>query len=80
MSSDDIIATLKTLSLHGMANAWPDVLGTARIKSIDHAAVMHQLIKAEQAYRDVRSMAYQMRTARFPYHRDLLLASPQGID
>lgn len=72
MSSDDIIATLKTLSLHGMANAWPDVLGTARIKSIDHAAVMHQLIKAEQAYRDVRSMAYQMRTARFPYHRDLL--------
>lgn len=34
-------------------------------------ALMHQLLKAESAYRDVRSMAYQMRAARFPAHRDL---------
>lgn len=72
MSSDEIAAALKSLSLHGMGNAWPEVLGTARIKSMDHEAVMHQLLKAERAYRDVRSMAYQMRAARFPYHRDLV--------
>ena len=29
--SNDIVAALKGLSLHGMASAWPEVLGTARI-------------------------------------------------
>ena len=69
--SNDVVAALKALSLHGMAGAWPEVLGTARMKSLDHEALMHQLLKAESAYRDVRSMAYQMRAARFPAHRDL---------
>jgi DNA replication protein DnaC len=41
------------------------------MKSLDHETVLHQLIKAEGAYREVRSMAYQMRVARFPCHRDL---------
>lgn len=69
--SHDVVTALKGLSLHGMAGAWPEVLGTARMKSMDHEALMHQLLKAESAYRDVRSMAYQMRAARFPAHRDL---------
>lgn len=69
--SNDVITALKGLSLHGMAGAWPEVLGTARMKSLDHEALMHQLLKAEGAYRDVRSTAYQMRAARFPVHRDL---------
>ena len=68
---NDVVTALKGLSLHGMAGAWPEVLGTARLKSRDHEALMHQLLKAESAYRDVRSMAYQMRAARFPAHRDL---------
>ena len=42
------------------------------MKSLDHEAVLHQLIKAETAQREVRSMAYQMRVARFPSHRDLV--------
>lgn len=67
----DVVTALKGLSLHGMAGAWPEVLGTARMKSLDHEALMHQLLKAESAYRDVRSMAYQMRAAKFPAHRDL---------
>lgn len=69
--SNDLAGALKGLSLHGMASAWPEVLGTARLKALDHEAVLHQLIKAESSYRDVRSMAYQMRAARFPHHRDL---------
>lgn len=69
--ANDVVAALKELSLHGMAGAWPEVLGTARIKSLDHETLMHQLLKAEGAYRDVRSMAYQMRAAKFPVHRDL---------
>jgi DNA replication protein DnaC len=69
--SSDIVAALKGLSLHGMASAWPEVLGTARIKALDHETVLHQLLKAEAAQREVRSMAYQMRVARFASHRDL---------
>ena len=68
---NDIVSALKALSLHGMASAWPEVLGTARLKTLDHEAVLHQLLKAEAAQREVRSMAYQMRIARFPAHRDL---------
>ena len=67
----DVVAGLKLLSLHGMASAWPEVLGTARLKALDHEVVLHQLIKSEAAQREVRSMAYQMRVARFPSHRDL---------
>jgi DNA replication protein DnaC len=69
--SNDIIAAFKELSLHGMASAWPELLGTARLKALDHETVVHQLLKAESAQREVRSMAYQMRAARFPAHRDL---------
>jgi DNA replication protein DnaC len=69
--SNDIVMALKGLSLHGMASAWPELLGTARMKSLDHETVQHQLIKAESAQREVRSLAYQMRAARFPAHRDL---------
>ena len=70
--SNDIVAAFKGLSLHGMASAWPELLGTARTKALDVEAVMHQLLKAERAQREVRSMAYQMRAARFPAHRDLV--------
>ena len=69
--SNDIAAALKGLGLHGMASAWPELLGMARLKAMDHEALVHQLIKAEGAHREVRSMAYQMRSARFPNHRDL---------
>lgn len=68
----DIVEELKSLGLHGMASAWPEVLGTARMKVLDHEVVLHQLIKSEAAQREVRSMAYQMRVARFPSHRDLV--------
>jgi hypothetical protein len=40
----DVVDGLKSLSLHGMASAWPEVLGTARIKALDHvkAAVINR--------------------------------------
>jgi DNA replication protein DnaC len=69
--SNEIVSSFKQLGLHGMASAWPELLGTARMKALDHEAVQHQLIKAERAQRDVRSLAYQLRAARFPAHRDL---------
>jgi hypothetical protein len=66
-----IAASLMGLISHGMASAWPELLGIARLKSLDHEALVHQLIKAERTYREVRSMAYQMLAARLPHHRDV---------
>jgi hypothetical protein len=40
----DVIDGLKSLSLHRMASAWPEILGTARMKTLDHEVVLHQLI------------------------------------
>jgi DNA replication protein DnaC len=69
--SNEIVAAFRALSLHGMASAWPELLGTARLKALDHETVLHQPLKAEAAQREVRSLAYQMRAAGFPAHRDL---------
>lgn len=56
----DVIDAFKALGLHGMASAWPEVLGTARMKSLDHEAVLHQLIKAETAQREVNRPGYEL--------------------
>ena len=37
--SNDIVTALKGLSLHGMASAWPEVLGTARIKTLEDSSL-----------------------------------------
>jgi len=42
----DVIDGLKSLSLHGMASAWPEILGTARMKTLDHEVVLHQLVSS----------------------------------
>jgi len=34
--------------------------------------ILSQLLKAETAEREVRSMAYQLKTVRFPAYRDLI--------
>lgn len=76
---NDIVSALKALSLHGMASAWRKLLGTARIKTLDLEAVLHQLFKSEAAQRMARSWVYQMRVARFPSHRDLVGSKPPCI-
>lgn len=69
--SQEIISALKALKLHGMAANYPEVAAVARHKDFSPEAFLSQLLRAEQAERLVRSMAYQMSAARFPAHRDL---------
>lgn len=69
--SQEIITALKALKLHGMAANYPEVAAQARHTDFSPEAFLTQLLKAEQAERAVRSMAYQMGAARFPAHRDL---------
>ncbi|MBV8576282.1 MAG: IS21-like element helper ATPase IstB [Acetobacteraceae bacterium] len=69
--SNETVAKLKALKLHGMASSWPELVAQARHTEFDPERFMAQLLAAERAERDVRSVAYQMTAARFPAHRDL---------
>ena len=69
--SIDTVAKLKSLKLHGMAQSWPELVAQARHAEFDPEQFMAQLLAAEGAEREVRSIAYQMNAAKFPAHRDL---------
>ena len=69
--SADIVARLKALKLHGMAANWPELLAHCRHAALEPEQLVEQLLDAEGAERNVRSIAYQMGAARFPAHRDL---------
>lgn len=67
----DLVERLKALKLHGMAQTWPELVSRAGHQAMDPAQVMEELLAAETAEREVKSLAYQMKAARFPAHRDL---------
>ena len=69
--SIDTIARLKALKLHGMASSWPELIARSRHAEFDPEHFMADLLAAESAEREVRSVSYQMKAARFPAHRDL---------
>ena len=64
--SNDIVAQLRQLKLYGMAANYPEVVAAARHTEFEPQAFVHQLVKAEIAEREVRSIAYQMGAAKFP--------------
>lgn len=70
--SNDIQQQLKALKLYGMAHSWPELVAQARHRDFDPAQFLSELIASEVAEREVKSLAYQMRMARFPVHRDLV--------
>ena len=66
-----MVTTLKSLKLFGMAQAVAD-LASQGSPAYQHAEeILGNLLKAELAEREVRSVAYQLRIARFPVYRDL---------
>jgi len=69
--SIELIGRLKALKLHGMAQSWPELVAKARLGELTPEQWMGELLAAETAEREVRSIAYQMTAARFPAHRDL---------
>src|SRR5210317_11279 len=71
MSAEAMITNLKSLKLFGMAGA-VDALAVQKAPAYQQAVdVLEGLIKAEVAEREVRSINYQMKIAKFPAHRDL---------
>ena len=71
MRHEAMITTLRSLKLFGMAHAVAE-LGEQGGPAFNAAqGMLSDLLKAEIAERDVRSVAYQMKIARFPAYRDL---------
>jgi DNA replication protein DnaC len=71
MHTNPMIPTLKSLKLYGMAHALNDLAEQDSPAFQASTGILDHLLKAELAEREVRSVAYQLKTARFPAYRDL---------
>jgi len=71
MNADAMIAILKNLKLFGMAGTIADMADQSSPAYRQAVPVLESLLKAEVAEREVRSINYQMKVARFPAYRDL---------
>ena len=69
--SDALITTFKSLKLFGMADTIATLAEQASPVYRQAVPILETLLKAEVAERDVRSINYQMKAARFPAYRDL---------
>lgn len=75
MQHELMIERLKALKLHGMAQALTDLVQQDSPAYQSCSPILSQLLRAELTEREVRSIAYQMKVAKFPAYRDL-----QGFD
>ena len=71
MQTDVMIKTLKSLKLHGMAQSIGELAVQSSPAYQQAEPILNILMKAEIADREVRSINYQMKVARFPAYRDL---------
>jgi DNA replication protein DnaC len=71
MSYTNLIETLRTLKLHGMADAFVDLSQQAGFNKLTKESLLDELARAELADRKTRSTNYQMGIAKFPVSRDL---------
>ena len=67
----DIEAELKSLRLYGMVDAWVELQEHDAQASTEGRWLLEHLLAAEQTDRAVRSINYQIHSAKFPVHRDL---------
>jgi len=71
-SERNVQSELKALRLNGMATAWADLMEQDGGSAIQSSRwLVEHLLQAEDVDRHMRSIAHQMKSARFPIHRDL---------
>ena len=66
-----LVVALRELKMFGMAHAVGELAEQGAPAFEAAQPLLAQLLKAETAEREVRSMAYQIKVARFPAYRDL---------
>jgi DNA replication protein DnaC len=62
---------LRSLKMYGMAQATTELIEQGAPVFNAAVPILSQLLKAEVAEREVRSIAYQIKAARFPAYKDL---------
>jgi DNA replication protein DnaC len=68
----EIGAELKAMKLYGMASAWAELCANGNDVGLQGSRwLIERLLEAETTDRAMRSIRYQMSSARFPIHRDL---------
>ena len=70
-ASGAVVIMLRSLKMYGMAQAVTDLIEQGSPAFEGAVPILTQLLKAEVAEREVRSIAYHMKAARFPAYKDL---------
>lgn len=71
MQTEALMAKFKSLKLFGMADAIANLAEQSSPAYKQALPILETLLNAEEAERDVRSINYQMKVAKFPSYRDL---------
>ncbi len=71
-ASGAVVIMLRSLKMYGMAQAVADLIEQGAPAFDAAVPILSQLLKAELAEREVRSIAYHMKAARFPPTRTSL--------
>jgi DNA replication protein DnaC len=66
-----IVVMLRALKMFGMAQAAGELMEQGAPAFNAAVPILSQLLKAETSEREVRSIAYQLKVARFPVYKDL---------
>ncbi len=66
-----VVVMLRGLKMYGMAQAVGELMEQGAPAFDAAVPILSQLLKAEIAEREVRSVAYQIKAARFPAYKDL---------
>jgi DNA replication protein DnaC len=70
-ASAAIVVMLRSLKMYGLAQAASELIEQGAPAFTAAVPILSQLLKAEIAEREVRSIAYQIKAARFPAYKDL---------
>jgi DNA replication protein DnaC len=70
-ASAAVVVMLRSLKMHGMAQAVSDLVEQGAPAFDAAVPILSQLLKAELAEREVRSIAYLIKAARFPAYKDM---------
>lgn len=71
MERHDLLDTLRTLKLYGMVGAYDEAVTQGIRHNNSVQEILMTLCQAEAAERKARSISYQLRTAKFPVHKNL---------
>jgi DNA replication protein DnaC len=71
MERSEILTTMGELKLYGMKNAYDEIIATAIKRQHEPERVVGDLLTAEIAEKQARSIKYQMTIAKLPLAKDI---------